>query len=45
MIDECDELPEDDWPDVDEANDVILENAATDYPRGSGSGCAGVVLM
>ncbi len=45
MIDEYDEPPDDDWPTEDEANDIILAYEATDDLRGSGSGCAGVVLI
>lgn len=45
MIDEGDDLPEDDWPNDDEANDIMLSYAATDDLHSSGSGCAGVVLL
>ena len=45
MTDECDDLPEDDWPNDDEANDIMLAYAATDDLNPSGSGCAGVVLV
>lgn len=45
MIDECDELPDDDWPNDDEANDIMLAYAATDDLNSSSSGCVGVVLL
>jgi hypothetical protein len=45
MTDECDELPEEDWPNDDEANDIMLAYAATDYSHSSTSGCAGLVLL
>lgn len=45
MTDECDELQDDDWPNDDEANDIMLAYEATDDLSGSGSGCAGVVLF
>lgn len=45
MTDECDEMPDDDWPNDDEANDIMLAYAATDDLKPSGSGCAGVVLV
>jgi hypothetical protein len=46
----CDELPEselleDEWPNEVEANDVMLAYEATDDTHGSGSGCAGLVLV
>lgn len=44
MIDEGDDTPEDDWPNDDEANDVMLAYEATDDLRDSRSGCAGVVV-
>lgn len=44
MTDECDDLTEDDWPNDDEANDIMLAYAATDDLHSSRSGCAGVVL-
>ncbi len=45
MTDECDDLPEDEWPNDDEANDIILAYETMEDPNGSGSGCAGVVLV
>lgn len=45
MTDECDELQDDDWPNDDEANDIMLAYAATDDLNSSDSGCAGVVLV
>ena len=44
-MDDCEELPEDEWPNDDEANDVMLAYAATDDSDGSTSGCAGVILI
>jgi hypothetical protein len=44
MIDECDEMREDDWPNDDEANNIILAYAAEDELKTSRSGCAGAVL-
>lgn len=40
-----DALPQDEWPNDDEANDTTLAYAATDDLHGSGSGCAGAVLV
>lgn len=45
MTDDYDELPEDECPNDDEANDIMLAYAATDDSHGSGTGCAGVVLV
>lgn len=45
MTDDYDDLPEDDWPNDDEANDIMLAYAATEDSHGSKSGCAGVVLV
>jgi len=39
------ELLEDEWPNEVEANDVMLAYEATDDTHGSGSGCAGLVLV
>lgn len=44
MVDH-DEPQEDEWPNDDEANDIMLAYAATDDSHGSGSGCAGVFLV
>lgn len=44
-MDDCDERQEDEWPNDDEANDVMLAYAATEDSHGSGSGCAGVTLI
>ena len=44
-MNDCDELPDEEWPNDDEANDIVLAYAADDVPAGSGSGCAGVVLI
>jgi hypothetical protein len=45
MTDDSDELPEDEWPNDDEANDIMLAYAATDDLPTSGSGCAGAVFV
>lgn len=45
MSDDCDELPEDEWPNDDEANDIMLAYAATEDSHRSGSGCSGVILI
>ncbi|MCC6451615.1 MAG: hypothetical protein IT171_01930 [Acidobacteria bacterium] len=45
MADECDEMPDEDWPNDDEANDIMLAYAATVDLRPSVSGCSGVVLL
>jgi hypothetical protein len=45
MIDECDEMHDDEWPNDDEANDIMLAYEATGDLRDSRSGCAGVVLV
>ena len=42
MVDDCDEW-EDDWPNDDEANDIMIAYEADDH--GTGSGCAAVFLM
>lgn len=39
------EPPENDWPNDDEANDVMLSYAADDDSHASGGGCTGVVLI
>ncbi len=44
-MDECDGKHEDYWPNDDEANDVVLAQAATEDSYGSGSGCSGAVLI
>lgn len=44
-MDEWDGEQEGEWPNDDEANDVMLAYAATDDSHSSGSGCAGVVLF
>jgi hypothetical protein len=44
-MDDRDDLQEDEWPNDDEANDVMLAYAATKHSHGSGSGCAGAVLI
>lgn len=41
----AEDVPDDKWPNDDEANDIMLAYAATDDAQGSGSGCAGVVLI
>ena len=45
MIEDRDETPEDEWPNDDEANDIVLAYAATDDSHTSSSGCAGAVLV
>lgn len=44
---EYDELqvPEGEWPNDDEASDIMLGFAATDDSHSSRSGCAGLVLV
>ncbi len=44
-MNECDGEQEHEWPNEDEANDVMLAYAANEDSHGSGSGCAGVVLI
>ena len=44
MVDH-DEPQEDEWPNDDEANDIMLAYAAADDSRGLRSGCAGVFLV
>ncbi|MGE3468444.1 MAG: hypothetical protein AB7J13_16100 [Pyrinomonadaceae bacterium] len=44
-MEDHDDPNEDDWPNDEEANDVMLAYAATDGSYGSGSGCAGVILI
>lgn len=44
-MDDRDDLQENEWPNDDEANDIMLAYAATDDSHGSASGCAGVVLI
>lgn len=45
MVDDCDTEQGDEWPNDDEANDIMLAYEATDDSHGPGSGCAGVVLI
>lgn len=45
MICECDDLLEDDWPNDEEANDIMLAYAATEYEPGPRSGCASGILL
>lgn len=45
MTDDCDDDAQNEWPDDDEANDIMLAYEATEPSHGSGSGCAGVVLI
>ena len=42
---DSDDSNEDEWPNDDEANDVMLAYAATDDSHSSVSGCAGVLLI
>lgn len=44
-MDEWDVEQEEEWPNDDEANDVMLAYAPTDDSHDSESGCAGVVLI
>lgn len=44
-MDDHDDRQEDEWPNDDEANDIMLAYAANEDSPGSGSGCAGVVLI
>jgi hypothetical protein len=44
-MDDCDDRQEDEWPNDDEANDIMLAYAAREDSHGSGSGCAGVALI
>jgi hypothetical protein len=45
MTEDCDELSEDEWPNDDEANDVMLAYEATDGTPRPVSGCTGLILV
>jgi len=45
MTNEVDELQDEDWPNDDEANDIMLAYAATEYEPGPRSGCATGILL
>ena len=44
-MDDCDDWQEDEWPNDDEANDIMLAYAAEEERHGTNSGCAGVILI
>jgi hypothetical protein len=44
-MNDCDDQREDEWPSDDEANDIMLAYASEEGSDGSGSGCAGIVLV
>lgn len=45
MTDECGDLQDEDWPNDDEANDIMLAYAAIEYETGPRSGCASELLL
>jgi hypothetical protein len=44
-MEECDGDQEDEWPNDDEANDIMLAYASEEDTHGTGSGCAGVITI
>lgn len=45
MAGDRDRWPIDEWPNDDEANDIMLTYAADDDHDIAGSGCAGVIMI